>query len=138
MNTEPSPPLAKSALAAKRLAESNQTKRNLVFFAGIGMAILAFVAYIVTNERVDVEPNNFVVAVAIGSVSAGLMLWRFSAYITPSLAACPNCGLSWEIKEGRYVPYSERMPLWDRCPGCGLPMRTALLEHIAQGAGRLE
>lgn len=133
MTTQPSTPLAQSALAAKRLAESNRTKRNLVFFAAIAMAVLAFVAYIVTNERADVEPSDLVVAVALGSVSAGLVLWRFSAHITPSLAACPTCGRSWEIKEGRSVPYAERMPLWDKCPGCGLPMRTALLERIAQG-----
>jgi hypothetical protein len=133
MTTPLSTSLATSALAAKRLAKKNQTRRNLVFLVGIAIALLALVAYIAAAQHTDVGPTSFVVAVALGSTSAGILLWRFSTRITPVLASCPSCGHSWEIKEGRSVPYAERMPLWDQCPGCGIPMRTALLERLTQG-----
>ena len=125
--------LARSALAAKRLAQRNQTRRNLVLLVGVLIAVFSAVTYVVTTRSPQDGREAFVVAVAMGSIAGGLLLWRFSPIITPQEASCPSCGHSWEIKEGRSVPHAERMLDWDKCPGCALPMRTALLERIAKG-----
>ena len=124
--------LAKAALAAKRLAERNRSKRNVVFLAGIVLAVLAGGALLAAYPIQLAGPEFLVLLVGLGGSAAGLVLLRFSTRITPTLASCPSCGQSWEIKEGRHVPYSERMPYWDKCPGCALPMRTELLERLAR------
>jgi 4-amino-4-deoxy-L-arabinose transferase-like glycosyltransferase len=126
--------VAESALAAKRLARRNQTRRNLVLLVGVLVAVLSAIAYVVMTGNPQAGRTALVVAVAMGSISGGLLLWRFSSIITPQEALCPSCGHSWEIKEGRSVPYAERMLDWDKCPGCALPIRTALLERIVKGA----
>jgi len=126
--------LAQSALSAKRLAQRNQTRRNLVLLAGVLVAVLSAITYVVLTRNPQIGGGALVAAVAIGSIAGSLSLWRFSAIITRQEASCPSCGHSWEIKEGRSVPYAEHMLSWDKCPGCALPMRTALLERIARGA----
>jgi len=124
--------VAEAALVAKRLAQRNRSKRNLVLLAGALLAVLCVVTYFLVAPTTAVGPGAIVLAVAFGACAAGLVILRFSARLTPALASCPSCGQSWEIKEGRGVPYAERMPYWDKCPGCGLPMRTELLERLAK------
>jgi hypothetical protein len=85
-----------------------------------------------TRSPQSLGAGTFIAGVALGALAAFGVLHKFSGKITPALACCPACGQSWEIKEGRSVPYTERMTYWDECPGCELPMRTGFLKKIAQ------
>lgn len=136
MSANPSPAVAAAALAAKQLAQRNRTRRNLVMLAGVVVAVLAFAGYVVLTGDVHDGGGPLILAVGLGVAAAGVWLLRNPSRITPALASCPQCGHSWEIQEGRSVPYSQRMPYWDKCPGCGLPMRTELLRRLAGDPGK--
>lgn len=137
MSANLSPSIAAAALAAKQLAQRNRTRRNLVMLAGVVVGILAFAGYVVLMGDVGGGAGSFVLAVGLGAAAAGVWLLRNSSRITPALASYPQCDHSWEIREGRSVPYSQRMPTWDKCPGCGLPMRTELLRRLAGDSGEM-
>jgi hypothetical protein len=134
--TNPPPSVAAAALAAKQLAQRNSTRRNLVMLAGVVVGVLFFAGYVLLMNGVAVGAGLFVLAVGLGATVAGAFLLRYSSRLTPDLAACPQCGESWEIREGRSVPYSQRMAYWDKCPGCSLPMRTELLQRLAAAPGK--
>ena len=131
MTEQPSAQLAAAALAAKELAERNRTKRNLVLFGGVcGGVFLALAVLLLAPGRASVA-TTLVVCIAIGAALGSLANVALCSRITPVLSSCPSCGHPWEIKEGRSVPYRERMPQWDKCPTCELPMRTELLRRLA-------
>lgn len=127
------PEVASAAIDAKMLAHSNRTKRNYILLGGVLLA-LASLALFAWATRNEVGALGFLLSVALGVLGAYAFLLRFGAKLTPVEAKCPRCGWSWEIKEGRHVPESERMSNWNSCPGCSLPMRNELLKRIAVGA----
>lgn len=132
MSSVITPDLARLALEAKAQARRNQTRRNLSLLAGIVLGILATLTYVIGVSSQEATSATYILGVAVGATAAGLFLLTYSSKVTPDLAKCPSCNRSWEIEEGRSVPYSERMTSWDKCPGCALPMRTELLQRIVQ------
>jgi len=132
MSVAISPSVARNALKAKALACKNRTRRNLVLLSGVAFGVALAAIYFAIASTADAGFGGLLVAIAIGVAASGVFLFKFPERITPMLANCPSCGHSWEIKEGRSVPYAERMPYWDKCPGCSLPMRTELLQRLAQ------
>lgn len=114
--------LVEAVRQQKRLARRNQSVGRLVTLAGALAWVLPAPA--------DAKPK-LVTALLFGSVAGtaiGLfVLHMHHAALFPCKAACPACGHDWEIKEGRAVLPMERMPNWDKCPGCGLLMNERLL-----------
>jgi len=132
MSVPVSPSVARNALNAKSLAGKNRTRRNLVLLSGVAVGVTLALIYFALAPTANAGFGWLLLAIAFGVSVSGVLLLKFPERITPILAKCPSCNHSWEIKEGRSVPYAERMPYWDKCPGCALPMRTELLQRLSQ------
>jgi 4-amino-4-deoxy-L-arabinose transferase-like glycosyltransferase len=126
--------LPQRAIEAKALAYRNRSRRNWVWLGGVlcGMAAaglwLVFFPDSVANPKTSVS-----ISVVLGLVAAGLTVLAGQKTFFPETAKCPSCGYGWELTEGRYVPLTERMETWDRCPGCGFPMSDVALERALHG-----
>lgn len=121
--------LPQLAVKAKKLAYRNRSRRNWVWLGSVlcGMATagiwLVFFPDSVTNPKISVF-----VSVFSGLAVAVLILGTGHKTFFPETAKCPSCAYSWELTEGRYVPLTERMDTWDKCPGCGFLMSDFALE----------
>lgn len=126
--------LPQLAVKAKRLAYRNRSRRNWVWLGGLFSGIAASGLWLLFFPGDVVNPKTSVfICAALGLVAAGLTLLVGQKTFFPETAKCPSCGYGWELREGRYVPLSERMETWDKCPGCGFPMSDFLLERALQG-----
>ena len=123
--------IAKAALSAQRLARANQRRRNLVFLAGALLGTGLFTAAAVTTSGAA-GLGTFTISIAIGVAAAVFCLVFCSKRVFTELAKCPRCEFSWEIKEGRTVPYEQQMQNWLKCPGCELPMSEKVLQQAAR------
>ena len=123
------PDIVDMALRAKASARHNNSRRNLVLLAGILAGVGAAALWIFYSPFSSPQPKaKILIGLVLGIVVASVVLFWRQKYYYPNDASCPACGYSWEIREGRSVPFSERMEYWDRCPGCGLLMSDELLE----------
>ncbi len=123
------PEIADMALEAKALARRNNSRRNLVLLVGILAGVSVAALWFVYSPLSSPQPKTkFLIGVVLGILAASVVLFWRQRYYYPKDAKCPACGYSWEIKEGRSVPFSERMEYWDKCPGCGLLMSDELLK----------
>lgn len=119
--------LAGDVVAAKRLARRHQSQRNLLLLAGVLIGAAVGIAWLVVREAPSSDSSTALVAGFFGGAVLGsVAAWWLSRRQAP--ARCPRCGYSWEIREGRGVPISERMPYWAKCPGCSIPMKEWLVE----------
>ena len=116
----------------KDLARRNQTVRNGTFLLGILIGLAASVVWLVlVPTEGPRNQNKILIGVVGGALLGSLLLVTCEAALFRLKASCPNCGHSWEIKEGRTVPAMAQMPNWDKCPGCGLRMNEVLLaKHL--------
>ena len=125
---EISPDIVNLALKAKALARRTNSRRNVVFLFGVIAGVCVAALWIFFSPVGVPQPQTkFVIGVMLGILAASLVLFLRQKFYFPKDANCPSCGYSWEIKEGRSVPFSERMEYWDKCPGCGLLMSDELL-----------
>ncbi len=129
------PSLARAALQAKALARRNQTARNVVLLVAVLAGLAAGAIFLLFVPNADYYETVFLVSTLIGSLAGWAVLQKNRTF-TPRQAACPCCGYSWEIREGEHVALAERMPNWDSCPGCALPMSTETLETYAAHLGK--
>src|SRR5476649_1803168 len=114
------PDFATQVRQQKALARRNQTKRNQVWLVGVLFGVATSGAWFLLSPTEGPSPQaKFVIGVIVGSLFAALYLVTQQSSLFPKEAACPVCGHSWEIKEGRFVPPQAQMPNWDKCPGCG-------------------
>lgn len=122
--------LPELAIKAKALAYRNRSRRNWVWLGGVLCGVVAGGLWLIFFPDSVANPKtNVSVSVVLGLVAAGLTLQVGQKTFFPETAKCPSCGYSWELTEGRYVPLSERMETWDKCPGCGFPMSDFMLER---------
>jgi ribosomal protein S27AE len=120
--------LIASVREQKALAQRNRSIRNWVFLSALLTSGLVFAIWYVISPTTDKELKLRVIGCfAGGGLLHYLTISLQERILTPKGAACPRCGYSWEIKEGRGVHASEVMTNWDKCPGCGLLMTEALL-----------
>lgn len=118
----------------KALARRNRNVRNAVVLLGILLGLLASFAWLMLAPADGFRPEiKLIAGVAGGGLLGYFLLSTHETTLFPQKAACPNCGHNWEIKEGDYVPIKEKMPTWDRCPGCGSLMNEALLAKQKSG-----
>lgn len=116
------------AIDAKALAYRNRSRRNWIWLGGVLFGTAAAGLWLVFFPESVADPKTSVaISVVLGLVAAGLFLLAGRKTFFPETAKCPSCGYSWELREGQYVPLSERMETWDKCPGCGLPMSDGAL-----------
>jgi 4-amino-4-deoxy-L-arabinose transferase-like glycosyltransferase len=125
--------LPQLAIKAKALAYRNRSRRNWVWLGGVlcGAAASGLWLFYFPNDLLDSKPILFT-SLLIGLITAGLVLVVWHKKFYPENAKCPSCGYSWELKEGSYVPLSEQMDAWDKCPGCALPMNDFMLERASR------
>jgi len=113
----------------KALARRNQTVRNSVLFLGLLAGLVVAIAWFVLDPVEGPKPQTkFLIGIASGAMLGAFVLAVHESSLSPNKAACPTCGHSWEIQEGRGVQAMAKMPNWDKCPGCGIPMNEVLLE----------
>ncbi len=113
----------------KALARRNQTVRNGVFFVGVLAGLIVATAWFLLDPVAGPKPQaKFLIGAASGAMLGAFALVVHESSLFPNKAACPTCGHSWEIQEGRGVPAMAKMPNWDKCPGCGILMNEALLK----------
>ncbi|MBB2776094.1 UNVERIFIED_ORG: hypothetical protein HNP28_001399 [Comamonas terrigena] len=128
--------IANMALEAKALARRNNSRRNLVLLGGIVAGVsVAALWFLYSPLSLPQPKTKFFIGVVLGVFAALFVLFWRQRYYFPNDAKCPACGHSWEIKEGRGVPLSERMEYWDKCPGCGLLMSDELLKLALRSTG---
>lgn len=130
--------LLRSVREQKALARRNRDVRNAIFLGGVLLGAAAGLIWSFHMAKDGVLRMGWVVGVAAGWGLGALVLSVHRQAIFPRAAACPTCGHSWEIKEGRTVPPSEYMPGWDRCPGCQQLMNETLLAKALRGSGGKE
>lgn len=122
--------LPQLAIKAKALAYRNRSRRNWVWLGGILSGVVAGGLWLIFFPDTVANPKTIVaVFIALGLVAAGLTLQLVQKTFPPETAKCPSCRYSWELAEGRYVPLTERMETWDKCPSCGFPMSDFMLER---------
>jgi hypothetical protein len=112
----------------KELAYRNRSKRNWLLLAGVLVGtFLAVGWFVILPQGLPPPITKLVIGVGLGTVFGIWLMFRLQHRVFPASATCPQCGYSWEIKEGRSARPQDRMPNWDRCPGCGLLMSEALI-----------
>lgn len=126
--------LAHIAVQQKALARKNRTQRDIRFAVGCALGFVT--VWALAHLLAEPQPRTPQL-ILFGSVAGGVLGWLMVSQLRQVLAACPVCAHSWEIKEGRTVPISERMETWDKCPGCGLLMADWALKRAAEGKPRL-
>ena len=113
----------------KALARRNQTVRNGVFLLGVLAGLVVAIVWFALAPVEGPKPQTkFLIGIALGAMLGVFVLGVHDSSLFPNKAACPTCGHSWEIQEGRGVPVMAQMPNWDKCPGCGMLMNEVLLE----------
>jgi len=123
------PDIASRILEAKSLARSNRSKRNVIRLVGYlgGMGVAVIWCLVAPNSSPKFAEKIFIGAI-VGAFAAAVFLHFFESRYVSVLAQCPQCGYSWEIKEGRGIPHAEIMEYWYQCPGCGLLMGDEVLK----------
>ncbi|WP_394788279.1 hypothetical protein [Rhodoferax sp.] len=112
----------------KALARRNQTVRNVILLVTVALCVGLSLAWMALAPTDGITPSiKILIGIVAGCMLAELVRNTHASTLFPKDAACPACGHNWEIKEGRTVPQKERMPTWDRCPGCGILMNEAVL-----------
>jgi hypothetical protein len=114
----------------KELARRNRSMRNWLLFAGVLIGtLLAIGWFVLLPQGLPLPITKLIIGVGLGTLFGYWLIFRLRHRIFPAFAGCPQCGYSWEIKEGRSARPQDQMQTWDRCPGCGLLMSEALIER---------
>ncbi len=122
--------LARDILGAKQLAHRHQARRAWTLlwgaFAGLSLASVLIVA----GYLPDWTPHLLFAGFAAGVGFATLMLALGRNVLFSTGARCPECDHDWEIRRPPRDRSHDIMPNWASCPGCGVEMRTRVLEEF--------
>lgn len=133
------PELVTLVRGQKVLARRNRSVRNGMLLLGLATGLTAAAGWLLLAPESGPEPFWKLLLGGLAGMSSSygaLAILRNRLF--PHEAACPRCGLSWEIEEGGHVPPMDQMPNWDRCPGCGTLMNETLLaRHLRAAEERL-
>ena len=114
-------------LLAVQFAHRNRTARNYTYLAGIVLGLVAGCVWLVAFPELGPKQPQYKVfgGFLVGLVCASLVVLIAPRSLFPAFAACPDCGESWEIREGRSVRHEDQMTSWKECPGCkaAMPLR---------------
>lgn len=132
-----SPELASRILDQKALARRNQSARNLHVLVGTLLGLLGTLVWLLLWPDQAPSPiASLLLGVGAGALGGFGLVFRPGGLASAAKAACPSCGLGWEIKESRTSPPRQVMTNWDKCPGCGCCMNDALLRATLSQSGR--
>lgn len=114
----------------KALAHRNRSAKNWILFISLTLGGLAWgVWYFMSPAPTTTLKGRAGICILASCIGHYFFFAIHGKTIITREAACPQCGHSWEIKEGRGVPPTEIMTNWDKCPGCGILMNEALLRR---------
>lgn len=98
--------------------------RNCTYLAGILVGLAAGCVWLIAFPEWGPKQPQYKVfgGFLAGLVGSSLVVLIAPRSLFPAFAACPACGESWEIEEGRRVRPEDEMTSWKECPGCQAPM----------------
>jgi hypothetical protein len=124
--------LARDILAAKQLARRHQARRAwTLLWGGVAGVSLASVV-IVAGFLQEWTPYLLVGGLAAGLGFAALMLALGRNVLFATGARCPECDHDWELHRPPPGRPHDVMSNWAACPGCGVEMRSRVLEEFLQ------